>query len=124
MLAAYPYKINNTPLPFPDSWEETPERISNSFETESGHRQKVIVRSGRMSIAASFTVSDRWLKTFETWRDASTLTVSIYDAKTGAYKDYTMEIEDASFSYSLVRYSQFATNTVGLWKLSFNLEEF
>ena len=124
MLTSYPIKINNTAIPFPDSWEENPRRVSNEFMTEAGNRKKINIRNKLMSISASFTVSSRWLKKFETWRDASTLIVSIYDAQTTAYKDYTMEIMDDSFSYNLIKNTKRLSNTEGLWRLSFDLEEF
>ena len=124
MLTTYPIKINNTSIPWPDSWDEHADRVANEFQTEAGTRQKIVVRSKRLTITANFTVSNRWLKKFEEWRDASTLTVSIYDAVSGGYVSHTMEITDDSFSYSLIKNSQRAGNTNGLWRLSFDLEEF
>ena len=124
MLTSYPIKINNTAIPSPDSWEENPRKISNEFMMENGGRKKIGVRTTLMSISASFTVSSRWLKKFESWRDDETLTVSIYDALTNAYVNYTMEITDDSFSYNLIKNSKRLRNTEGLWRLSFELEEF
>ena len=124
MLTSYPIKINNTAIPFPDSWEENPRKVSTEFMMENGGRKKIGIRNKLMSISAAFTVSSRWLKKFEEWRDASTLTVSIYDALTSAYVNYTMEITDDSFSYSLIKDSKRMANTEGLWRLSFELEEF
>lgn len=124
MLTSYPIKINNTAIPFPDTWEENPRKISTEFQMENGGRKKIGIRNKLMSISAAFTVSSRWLKKFEAWRDASTLTVSIYDAQTGAYKNYTMEVMDDSFSYNLIKNTKRLGNTEGLWRLSFDLEEF
>lgn len=124
MLTSYPIKINNTAIPFPDSWEENPRKISNEFMMENGGRKKIGVRTTLMSISASFAVSSRWLKKFESWRDDETITVSIYDALTNAYVNYTMEITDDSFSYNLIKNSKRLRNTEGLWRLSFELEEF
>ena len=124
MLTSYPIKINSTAIPFPDSWEENPRKISSEFQMENGDRKKIGIRNKLMSISASFTVSSRWLKQFEAWRDAATLTVSIYSAQTGAYKNYTMEIMDDSFSYNLIKNSKRVRNTDGLWRVSFDLEEF
>ena len=39
-------------------------------------------------------------------------------------KNYTMEILDDSFSYNLIKNSKRMKNTEGLWRLSFDLEEF
>lgn len=124
MLTSYPIKINSVAIPFPETWSEKPQKVSHEFSMENGHRKKTEVRNNLLSISASFKVSSRWLKKFEIWRDMYTLTVSIYDAETGAYKDHTMEITDDSFSYNLVKDSKRMANTEGLWALSFELEEF
>ena len=124
MLTSYPIKINNTPIPFPDSWDEKPVKLSSEFETEDGSRIKIIRRVSRLSISASFTVSSRWLKKFKQWRKENTLSVYVYDPDNNGYQAHTMEISDDSFSYSLIKGSERARNTNGLYKLSFDLEEF
>ena len=111
MLTSYPIKINNTPIPFPDSWSENPIKISSEFETEDGHRIKTVKRVTRLSISASFTVSSRWLKKFKQWRKESTLSVYVYDPDNNGYQAYIMEISDDSFSYSLIKGSERASNT-------------
>ncbi len=123
MLSSYPIKINNVAIPFPDRWSETPKKISNEFETESGGRQLIVVRNKRLEVSASFTVSSRWLKRFEAWRDANYVTVSVYDAGSNAYVSYNMDIVSESFRYELIRHSERMKNTNGLYKLSFELEE-
>lgn len=124
MLTSYPIKINNTPIPFPDSWQENPIKTSREFETEDGHRIKTVKRVTRLSISASFTVSSRWLKKFKQWRKEPTLSVYVYDPDNNGYQAYIMDIADDSFSYSLIKGSERASNTNGLYKLSFDLEEF
>ena len=124
MLTSYPIKINNESIPFPDSWQENPEKISNGFEMENGGRKTIIVRTSRLSISANFTVSSRWLGKFKQFRDANSLTVSIYDADANNYANHTMEIVPESFAYDLIKNSKRVNNTNGLWRLSFELEEF
>lgn len=124
MLSSYPYKINNEPIPFPDSWTENPKKIVNQFETESGHRKVLVTRTGRLAVSAKFTVSSVWLKKFMQWRDAASFTLSKYDAVSGGYANYTMDIDPDSFRYDLVPLSKLAQNTNGLYDLSFNMEEF
>lgn len=124
MLRNFPIKINNVAIPFPDSWSENPIKTSSEFETEDGHRIKTVKRVTRLSISASFTVSSRWLEKFETWRRDPSLTVMVYDPFNHNYNAHTMDIADDSFSYSLIKGSERASNTNGLYKLSFDLEEF
>lgn len=124
MLKSYPVKINEVSIPFPDSWSESPKKITNSFETEDGHRKVLVVRTERLTASVSYTVSSRWLSWFKYWRRLSSLTVQIYDVTSGAYSTKTMDIVPDSFKYDLVRHSEGIANTEGLWKLSFDLEEF
>ena len=124
MLTLYPIKINNESIPFPNDWNENPIKIVNGFEMEDGGRQEIVVRTGRLKVSASFTVTSKWLKKFQAWRDANFLTVSIYDAQTNGYVNHTMDIVADSFSYELIRKSERAANTNGLYRLSFDLEEF
>lgn len=124
MLKTYPVKINNEAIPFPDSWSEHPLRVAEQFETEDGHRKVLTIRSERLSASVSYTVSTRWLKKFKEWKNSSTLSVQIYDAVSGAYSTKTMDISPDSFQYDLVRNTERMVNTEGLWKLSFELEEF
>ena len=124
MLTTYPIKFNNIPIPFPTSWDETPQRIANNFTTEAGTRKVLESRNKRLRINGEWTVTSRWLKKFQQYRDMSSITVQIYDAETSAYKSYTMSITDESFVYSLIKNSHRLNNTEGLYELSFELEEF
>ena len=123
MLTSYPTKINNTPIPFPDSWTETPVKSGNRFETEDGGIRQIIIRSKRLKASAKFTVTNRWLKKFMGYRDANTISVDIYDSLTTAMVNHTMFIDYESFSYELIPASKRAGGTDGLWRLSFDLEE-
>lgn len=124
MLTSFPILMASKEVPFPDSWQENPQRVSNSFEMENGGRKKIGIRTKLMSISASFTVTSRWLEYFQYLRDQSSFVVSIYDAQVGGYQNYVMEITDDSFSYDLIKNSKRVKNTDGLWRVSFDLEEF
>lgn len=124
MYKDFPIMINGTAIPFPDSWEEAPNKIVNNFDTESGGRKQLVIRNSRLRATGSWTVSSRWLKNFLQWRDANTLTVRIYDARTGGYVSHTMGIIEDSFQYALIPESKLAQNTTGLYRLSFEIEEF
>lgn len=124
MYRHFPILIESTSIPFPDSWEETAQKITTEFETENGHRKLVVVRSARMSFRGTFTVTNRWLKKFRTWRNMDAVGLSVYDAKTDAYKTYTVSFREDSFRYTLIKGSERMTLTDGLYNLSFELEEF
>lgn len=124
MLKNYPILINNDPIPFPDSWDEVLNKIVTNFETEAGGRKQVVIRGSRLKISGSWTVSSRLLKTFQEYRNANSLTVSVYDAVTNGYVSHTMSIVEDSFTYELIQNSKLVQNTNGLYRLSFDLEEF
>lgn len=124
MLRSYPIKFNNVAIPFPKTWNENPQKITNTFDMENGGLNKIVVRTERKAVNASFVVSSRWLKKFKDYRAMNSITVDCYDASTNAYKSHTMFIVDESFNYDLIPNSDRVRNTNGLWTLSFDLEEF
>lgn len=123
MLKDYPYKINGTVIPYPDSWRQNPQKLANDFQTEDGRTQRIIIRDSKLTIDASFTVTSFWLKKFLQYRESDAVVVSAYDPVTDAYATYTCFIEDDSFSYDMIPASRYAQNTNGLYKLSFTLQE-
>lgn len=124
MLKNYPTLINGTAIPFPDSWEESPNKIVSNFESEAGGRKQIVIRGSRLKASGEWTVSSRWLKTFKEFRAANVLSVELYDAVTGARATHNMSIIEDSFTYALIPGSKIAGNTDGLYKLTFDMEEF
>lgn len=122
-LNTYPTKINNTTIPVPISWNETPEVIENVMTTEAGRDISDVMRVDKLTVNASFNVSSAWLSTFKGWANStSALTVQIYDAVSDAYVSRSMRIRN--FNYSLVQNSDRTSGTIGLWELTFDLIEF
>ena len=124
MLNSYPVTINGDVIPYPDTWEETPKKLTNTFETESGHVRKIVVRGSRLSVTCTFTVSSRWLRKFMEYRDADSLTVGIYEPRSEVMGTYTMFIDDETFRYERIPESRYAQNTNGLYRLQFDMEAF
>lgn len=124
MLNAYPVTINGDVIPYPDTWEENPKKLTNTFETESGHIRKIVRRSSRLCASCTFTVTSRWLRKFMEYRDADSLTVGIYEPRAGVVGTYTMFIDDDSFRYERIPESRYAQNTNGLYRLQFDMEAF
>lgn len=124
MLATYPIKINSTAIPFPTGWSVAPKRLANNYETEAGTRQVVVLRNARTTFSGSWTVSSRWLKKFLEFRALESFTLSVYDVTTSAYADHTVSITDDSFSYELIEGSKRVKNSEGLYRVSFDMEDF
>lgn len=119
----YPIKINNTPIPVPNVWDEIPEVIENAMTTEAGTDVTDVLRVDKLTVNASFDVSSTWLATFKGWANSmSVLKVKIYDPVTDAYVERDMRIRN--FNNSLVRHSQRNSGTVGLWNVTFDLIEY
>jgi len=128
MYNSFPIKVKRSEgnwedIPFPDSWEESPVKDSQTFKTEDGYIRKIQIRPRRLKVSASFTTTNRWLKTFEQYRNDKTIQVKVYNAVSSAYTEHTMFIDDESFRAELVTASRYASGTDGLWKVSFDLEE-
>lgn len=119
----YPIKINNTDLPVPTDWNEFAEVVEVANTTEAGTDIVDLMRVDKLTVSATFDVSTTWLATFKGWaNDTSKLTVKIYDSVTNAYITRYMRIRN--FNYSLVRYSDKTSGTIGLWTVTFDLIEF
>ena len=124
MLTSYPTMFNSTQIPKPDSWEETVEKVVNNFQTESGHRATIVVRSHRLKASGTWTVSSKWLKTFQEFLILNSFTMKLYTAIDQARDDYTVSIQEDSFRYELIKGSERVAGTDGLYRLSFDIEEF
>lgn len=119
----YPIKINNTPIPVPNVWDEIPEVVENAMTTEAGTDVTDVLRVDKLTVNASFDVSSTWLATFKGWANStSVLKVKIYDPVTDVYVERDMRIRN--FNNSLVRHSQRNSGTVGLWSVTFDLIEY
>lgn len=119
----FPIKINNTDLPVPSDWTENAEVVEIANTTEAGTDIVDLMRVDKLTVNATFDVSSTWLATFKGWaNDTSKLTVKIYDSISNAYITRYMRIRN--FNYSLVRYSDKTSGTIGLWTVTFDLIEF
>ena len=119
----FPIQINSTDLPVPTDWNEFAEVVEVANTTEAGTDIVDLMRVDKLTVNATFDVSSTWLATFKGWaNDTSKLTVKIYDSVSNAYITRYMRIRN--FNYSLVRYSDKTSGTIGLWTVTFDLIEF
>ena len=119
----FPIQINSTDLPVPTDWNEFAEVVEIANTTEAGTDIVDLMRVDKLTVNATFDVSSTWLATFKGWaNDTSKLTVKIYDSISNAYITRYMRIRN--FNYSLVRYSDKTSGTIGLWTVTFDLIEF
>lgn len=122
-LNDYPIKINNVALPTPSEWNENSEVMENVNTTEAGTDIVDVMRADKLTVNASFDVSSTMLGTLKTWANStSALKVKIYDSVSDDYVERDMRIRN--FIYSLVKYSDKTSGTIGLWTVTFDLIEF
>lgn len=114
--------FDSTSIPFANSWVENPQKLRNTFTTEAGTEIDLIVRDDKLSISASYTCLDNLLQTFFTFRDKNSFVLTRYNPKTKSSETRTVRMTD--FNYELLPKSYGLTGQNGVWKVSFNLEEF
>jgi len=114
--------FDDVSIPFPQSWVENTQKLKNTFTTEAGTEIDLIIRSKKLSVSFATTCLDNDLKTYFQFRDKDSFVLTKYDPLTKASTTATVRITD--FNYELVRKSSSLTATNGVWKVSFNLEEF
>lgn len=63
--STYPTLINGTAIPSADSWSVDSQVIETEFMTEAGTDEVLVSRYGKVTVTAKFTVSAKWLATFQ-----------------------------------------------------------
>lgn len=114
--------FNQTPIIWPRSWVENPQKLKKTFQTEAGTDVDLIIRENKLTVSASYKCTDTWVQTFMNFRDMNSFTLKTYDVKTKTYKENTVRMTD--FNYGFVPKSNDLEVTNGIWEVSFNLEEF
>jgi len=89
---------------------------------DNGIFKGIVTRYDKLSVSASFQCSSTWAGKFKTYSKRDSITVSLYDIETHAYKNRSMRLR--SFKAVPAPYSEKNRSTDGLWTVSFTLEEF
>lgn len=122
------YKFNDTEILYPLSWDETYETVENTGQSEAGTDLVNVVRYGKLSVSCSFRVTNTWLATFKSFMALDSFTLSIHVGWTDAeepepvYETHTVRMRD--FAQSRMTKSEDLEITIGIWDISFTLEEF
>lgn len=119
---SYPYKFDNTAIFFPMDWKEDFGRVVNSSKSESGEDMETVIRRKKLSVSVHCKATSDWLATFEDFSDKESFVLSRYDASIDDYTTHTVRM--TSFSPSRIKRSEDIDGTIGLWDISFKLEEF
>lgn len=124
MLKDYPILINGQAVPWPaaGTWTEEPGTVENVNTTEAGTDQVIVVRRNKFQASASWNLTSFWARRFRAFSLLDSVTVSVWDALSGAYAVHTCRV--TGFSAKLAEYSEQTAGTDGLWAVSLSLVEF
>lgn len=120
MAFSHYLNIDGTEMPLPTSYDLSLSDVeaASSGETEAGTTQRDIVRSGVVKISVAFQVSPAWLKKLSALRAKPKLSVEFFNTETMIRESREMYID--GFKTSLAH----DTTGKGLWKVSFDLNEY
>lgn len=118
-LKDYPIYFNTTALFRPESWKESPGKIENTNQSEAGTDLVNLVRVDKMKISARFDCTSEWKAVFDGFNDLPSFTLKTYDARTEAYKERTVRMQN--FNCNTLPKSDYLTSTMGLHEISFDL---
>jgi len=120
-LKNFPILLNNSAIPFPNSYTEKNEVKESVNLTEAGTDICQISRIKKLTLSMSFRLMGTWVSTFESHAySSSTIAVKIYDNQTNAYAEKTMRMRN--YSKKLVEHSE-KVDCEGMWDISFDLVE-
>lgn len=123
MLDDYPILFDDEKIPFPDKWDESPEVVENTYETEAGTDQSDVVRYDKVTIGVQHNaLTSRWTQKIRAYSKKDSIRVKYWDTSEAKYQERTMRIRN--YKQSLIENSRRTTNTTGLYSVSYDLEEF
>ena len=123
MLNDYPFRIDNTAIPFfPSQWSDSEPPVENTLQSEGGTDMIEQVRNKKFEAKLSFKLADRhWVSFFKALQRRSSFLFSYYEVETGEYASVTAILRD--FSKSYVRGSEKLEAVDGVWEISFTIRE-
>ena len=120
--SSYPYLFDSTEIPFTAQWNENFKRVVTNKQSEAGDDIETIIRRKKLSISVQCNGMSDLKTTIETFSDKDYFVLSRYDDVLEAYQTYNVRM--TAFSANRVYQTEDIEGTVGLWKISFTLEEF
>jgi hypothetical protein len=121
-LLDFPILFDDVTILRPMNWQEQSKVVENTVLSEAGTDIVEVVRYDKLTIAAQFSVTSAWAKTFKEFSKKDSISVSRYDVLTETYDVRTMRIRN--FTLTRRRKSEFVEGYYGLYDVAFNLEEF
>ena len=120
--ADYPYKFDDTVLPFMSTWNESFGRIVSNNTSEAGSDIETIIRRGKITVKAGCGCFSDMRGTLQSFYNLDSFVLYRYDDIEEGYTTHNVRMTE--FSSERVYKSESVDDTKGLWKVSFTLEEF
>ena len=122
LRADFPIVMNSTTVFRPEKWKYQAEKIQEKNVSEAGTDILQTTRTGKLKIDAEFASTASWVKFFRGLDALDSFKLKIYDPVTEAYKEYDVYMEGYSDDWEV--HSDYLTNTMGLYTVTFSLIEF
>lgn len=124
LQATYPTILNGvTYAPF-KTWNVKFNDNVTTHETEGGAQEDSVTRRGRRTITASTTCLQALATQIAALEDLDSFTAKFYNIKQNAYVETTVRVAPGSMSVNLVEKSAKLGTCLGIYRVSFTLEEF
>lgn len=120
-LADYPYCFDNIELNFPLTWQETVKTVESVQTTEAGSDVIIVTRYDKLTVNVTARVTSTNLAIFDTYSKKKSFNLYRYDVNTGLYD--TRHVRMRNYTRSLKRHTEGLAVTMGVWDVSFALEE-
>jgi len=121
-MALTNYKFDSTVMPFTKDETVSRNDIENESQTEGGKTFVEVIREDVFTMKVSTTCLSSMLQTYMTFKRKDSFVLTIYDPYTDANMTRTVRMKN--FSYKRLEKSEYLSVTKGIYKVSFNLEEF
>ena len=118
----FPLYFDSTVMPQPHAWTETSNVVETVNKTEAGTDQVDVVRLDKLTISVEYGCADDLARTLKAFSKQNSIVVKYYDIETDDYKQRTMRMR--KFSAALSQHSNELLAVRGVWRVSFDLEEF
>ena len=122
-LKNYPPIFDDVTIPFfPSTYDRSDEKVSVVNQTEDGHDDVEVVRREKTTLSLTYNVNSWWAAKFQGFHKQASISVQLYDLESEQYETKTMRMED--YTESLIRHSETTAESMGLYTISFTLQEF
>lgn len=119
----YPVMFNNTEIPFFPEIDVEPKKIANKNQSEGGRDIIQVVRRDKWSLPVKMSVADdEWVAFFYALSLDDSITFKMYSPLEGGYSERIVRMEN--FKYKMHKHSEDLSAVMGVWDVSFTLEEF